>query len=90
VKLRDFCAAAALSKAAGGLKLSKLLRFGKDKGNVVALVAPGIEVDGCKENAVRGVKHDAAFGEMWETPKRGENCVCWNTSGRWGSRFALR
>ena len=51
------------------IEIVKLLRFREDKRNVVALVAPSVEVHGREENAVCRVEHDAHIAEMVRDPE---------------------
>ena len=45
-------------------EIVELLGFRKNKGNVVALIAPGIQVHGGKENALRAVENDSPIREV--------------------------
>jgi hypothetical protein len=49
-EIEGFLRCSGVEQRSGRIEIVKLLGFGKNKGNVVTLVAPGVEVDGSKED----------------------------------------
>src|SRR5437879_2688649 len=52
------------SRRSRRIEIVELLGFRKNKGNVVALIAPGIQVHRGKENAVRAVENESQIREI--------------------------